>query len=375
MNDRKLRIFHTADIHLDTPFSRLDLRKGEARRNDLRATFTAMMLYVRRMEVDIALLAGDLFDDGSATKDTVELMIREFEGAKRCKFIIAPGNHDPISAGSVYASKRFPDNVFIFRESKLSKFEFADLGCDVYGWAFTSPALTENPLTGAELEQNGRTKLLCAHCDTTSPISRYCPVSEGDIVRAGFDYAALGHIHKKGEIKRVDNTVYGYSGAPEGRSFDECGVLGAYITDIGYNGEFETSFVPFSRRRYEIAECDLTGSLTREDAEEKVNALIAANKYGTDTVLRLVLTGSVAPDVRFDGFPTVAAKLFELEIKDKTSPTFDGERLERDITIRGALYRTLLPELNSADEETRRTAADALRYGLAVLDGSLPGEF
>jgi DNA repair exonuclease SbcCD nuclease subunit len=262
--------------------------------------------------------------------------------------------------------------VFIFRESKLSRFEFADLGCDVYGWAFTSPALTENPLTGAELEQNGRTKLLCAHCDTTSPISRYCPVSEGDIVRAGFDYAALGHIHKKGEIKRVDNTVYGYSGAPEGRSFDECGVLGAYITDIGYNGEFETSFVPFSRRRYEIAECDLTGSLTREDAEEKVNALIAANKYGTDTVLRLVLTGSVAPDVRFDGFSAVAAKLFDLEIRDKTSPTFDGDSLERDITIRGALYRTLLPELNSADEETRRTAADALRYGLAVLDGTLP---
>lgn len=372
MNERKLRIFHTADIHLDTPFSRLDLRKGEARRNDLRATFTAMMLYIRRMEADIALLAGDLFDDGSATKDTVELMIREFEGAKKCKFIIAPGNHDPISAGSVYASKKFPDNVYVFKDSKLSRFEFPELGCDVYGWAFTSPALTENPLSGAELEQNGRTKLLCAHCDTTSPISRYCPVSEGDIVRAGFDYAALGHIHKKGEIKRVDNTVYGYSGAPEGRSFDECGVLGAYITDIGYNGECEVSFVPFSRRRYEIAECDLTGCLTRDAAEERINALIAENKYGTDTVLRLVLVGSVAPDVRFDGFSSVAAKLFELEIRDKTSPTFDGERLERDITIRGALYRTLLPELNSADEETRQIAADALRYGLAVLDGVIP---
>ena len=41
MNERKLRIFHTADIHLDTPFSRFDLRRGESRRNDLRATFTA----------------------------------------------------------------------------------------------------------------------------------------------------------------------------------------------------------------------------------------------------------------------------------------------------------------------------------------------
>ncbi|MBE6640076.1 MAG: DNA repair exonuclease [Ruminococcaceae bacterium] len=375
MKDRKLRIFHTADIHLDTPFSRLDLRKGEARRNDLRATFTAMMLYVRRMEVDIVLLAGDLFDDGSATRETVDLMIREFEGAKRCKFIIAPGNHDPISQGSVYASKKFPDNVYIFKDTKLSRFEFPDLGTDVYGWAFTTPALTENPLIGAETEQNGRTKLLCAHCDTTSPISRYCPVSEGDIVRAGFDYAALGHIHKKGEIKRVDNVRYGYSGAPEGRSFDECGVLGAYLIDIGYNGECECDFVPFSRRRYEIAECDLTGALTLEEAREKVNALIEAKKYAGDTILRLVLTGAVSPEISFDGFPEAAQKLFDLEVRDKTVPTFDGDRLERDITIRGALYRTLLPELTSADEETRRTAADALRYGLATLNGTVPGEF
>ncbi len=372
MKDRKLRIFHTADIHLDTPFSRLDLRKGESRRNDLRATFTAMMLYVRRMEADIALLAGDLFDDGSATKETVELMIREFEGAKNCKFIIAPGNHDPISPGSVYASKRFPDNVYIFKESKLSRFEFSDLGVDVYGWAFTSPSMTENPLINAELEQNGRTKLLCAHCDTRSPLSPYCPVSEGDIVRLGFDYAALGHIHKKGEIKHVDNTFYGYSGAPEGRSFDECGVMGAFLTDIGYNGECECDFVPFSRRRYEIAECDLTGCVTREMAEERVSALIESKKYGSDTILRLVLTGAVAPELSLGGFKNAEARLFDLQVRDSTTPTFDGDKLVRDITLRGALYRTLLPELQSADEETRQTAADALRYGLAVLDGTIP---
>ena len=85
MKERKLRIFHTADVHLDTPFSKLDIRRGEARRNDLRATFTAMMLYARRMEADIVLIAGDLFDDGSATNQTVSLMCREFESNKGCK--------------------------------------------------------------------------------------------------------------------------------------------------------------------------------------------------------------------------------------------------------------------------------------------------
>lgn len=373
MKERKLRIFHTADVHLDTPFSRLDLRRGEARRNDLRATFTAMMLYARRMEADIVLIAGDLFDDGSATNQTVSLMCREFESNKNCKFFISPGNHDPYTEKSIYASGKLPENVFVFKDTSLSRFELADLGADVYGWAFTSPSLTENPLANAELEDNGRTKILCAHCDTQSPISRYCPVNEGDIVRAGFDYAALGHIHKKGEIKEMNGTYYGYSGAPEGRSFDECGTLGAFLVDIGYGGECECTFVPFSRRRYEIAKCDLTGCVDKESAKERVKALIDANKYGADTILRLILTGSVAPDISLSDI-CEDIKLFDVDIRDNTLPTFDGDKLERDITLRGALYRTLLPELCAADEETRQIAADALRYGLAVLDGTVPDE-
>ena len=374
MNERKLRIFHTADIHLDTPFSRFDLRRGESRRNDLRATFTAMMLYVRRCGADLVLLPGDLFDDGCATKATVELMLREFANVKNCRFVIAPGNHDPYGPGSVYAAKKFPDNVFIFRTGKCERFEFPDLGADIYGWAFTSDTMRENPLADFIPEENGRTRLLCAHCDLTSPISKYCPVNEGDIVRAGVDYAALGHIHKRGTLQRRGNTLYGYSGAPEGRSFDECGELGAFLVDIGYNGEAEYTFVPFSRRRYECDSCDLTGVQTHEEAEGRIAELVKRKHYANETILRLELTGAVPPDFTPGSFPEIAARLFALELRDHTSPTYDGEILMRDITLRGALYRTLLPELNSADEEVRRTAADALRYGLTVLDGGVPGD-
>jgi hypothetical protein len=39
------------------------------------------------------------------------------------------------------------------------------------------------------------------------------------------------------------------------------------------------------------------------------------------------------------------------------------------MTIKGELYRTLLPRLSSPDEEERKIAADALRIGLLALDG------
>ena len=46
------------------------------------------------------------------------------------------------------------------------------------------------------------------------------------------------------------------------------------------------------------------------------------------------------------------------------------EELKNDISIRGAFFRELLPLLESENEEERRTAADALKYGLAALDGN-----
>ena len=58
-----------------------------------------------------------------------------------------------------------------------------------------------------------------------------------------------------------------------------------------------------------------------------------------------------------------------LEIVDDTMPFLDGEYLERDATLRGELYRTLLPKLRSEDGNERRLATKALRIGLAAIDG------
>ena len=58
-----------------------------------------------------------------------------------------------------------------------------------------------------------------------------------------------------------------------------------------------------------------------------------------------------------------------LKIKNDTLPVLSGEGLARDITLRGELYRTLLPKLESEDPTERRTAAAALRIGLFAIDG------
>ena len=103
---------------------------------------------------------------------------------------------------------------------------------------------------------------------------------------------------------------------------------------------------------------------------EKINDLIKEKRYTEETLLRVTLLGSVAPSVEnLARLESAQRGLFMLEIDDKTSPTFDKEMLEKDMTMRGELFRILLPALTSGTPEERATASAALKLGLAALEG------
>ena len=61
--------------------------------------------------------------------------------------------------------------------------------------------------------------------------------------------------------------------------------------------------------------------------------------------------------------------LFYLEVENDSVPLLNYDDLKNDISIRGALFRELLPMLESENEEERQLASNALRLGLAALDG------
>ena len=61
------KILHIGDIHLDSPFSLFDVEKSQARRQELRGTFTSIMMYAKLKNADIVLICGDLFDSEFVT--------------------------------------------------------------------------------------------------------------------------------------------------------------------------------------------------------------------------------------------------------------------------------------------------------------------
>lgn len=371
-----IKFIHVADLHLDSPFSMLDIQKSEIRRKELKDSFCELIELTEKTETDLLIISGDLFEADYVTKDTLGLVKKSFEGLTKAKVVIAPGNHDPYSADGVYKRVKFSDNVYVFDSEEMTSFDFPELNCTVYGYAFTSSAIDTSPIYGFAPKDPSRINILAAHADTASLVSHYACVKCSDIERSGFDYIALGHIHNSNGVTKAKDaeTYYAYSGAFEGRGFDEIGEKGAISAVIEKTDgklSFDHRFISFSKRLYLKHKLDVTGAAGGSSVVSLIEELIEENGYNDRHALEIELEGMLSPNVRI--FPQYIKDrikgLFSLRIIDSTLPLYDTESLKGDPSIKGAFFEKLAPMLESDNKEEREIASLALRYGISALSG------
>lgn len=369
-----LKLLHCADLHLDSPFRDRDPESSARRRRELRRVFSSLVDFVKAESIPLVLLVGDLFDGAAVTSETVSFVKEALASVPDCRFVIAPGNHDPHTPDSVYAKDVFPSNVYIFHEPTLTSFDFPELNVTVYGYAFPSASLPVSPLLGARPTDLTRINLLAAHAEIGNPLSPYAPISESDIAATGFDYCAFGHVHAFDGIKKAGQVPYAYSGCLVGRDFGETGHKGALVLDVTKEHCHET-FVDFSPFHYECRDVDVSGISEGAELRAKLEAALA--EEDEHTLLRLTLRGSVLSQLRIDTealTEAFASGLAYLEIEDMTLPLLDLAYLQNDPTIVGAFFAELRPLLEQGTAEERLQAARALRIGLAALHGEDVGE-
>lgn len=363
-----MKILHTGDIHLDSPFTSLNPIEAEKRRNALRSAFSSLILYAKTEKIDLFLICGDLFDDECVTKDTCVALCKEMASIPECSFIIIPGNHDPYKENSPYKLVSFPENVYIFTSPDITKVEIGSTGVCVWGSAYLSDTKEGYTMAKAPLIDKSKINILMHHGDLDVASSPYSPISSHQIEESGFDYVALGHIHKGTEIKRAGTTFYAYCGCTCGRDFGECGYKGAIIGEIE-KGKANLKHVRFSAKRYEIINCDVTGYESFADCIPSIAE--KCSPFGDDTLLRVELSGVVSESfgVDTDALRAIVSKPSYLEIKDKTLALLNMKKLKEDKTLAGEYYRALEEKLFSDDEEEKKTASLALKYGLRAIYG------
>ncbi len=363
-----IKVFHCADIHLDSPFSLFSPREAEKRRTELRAAFTSALMFARDRKADIFIISGDLFDSEYVTRDTREMLVREFAKCGDMRIFISPGNHDPLGASSPYETTEFPKNVHVFGAERECV-HLDDLGADVYGFGFTSKNHLSSPVVGWNGLDKERINILVCHGDMTSSASTSGPMNVKEIGASGFDYVALGHIHKPSGLLCENGVYYSYPGCIEGRGFDELGYKGAMFGTVD-KGSVDMKSYRFSKSRYEEITVDISG------ANEKMEALDiirnAIKPFTEDTALRLHLTGELKN--AFVILPNEIGKGCEypyyIEIKDETFLSPDLSELEKENTLKGIFCRKMLADIENCDKgsEEYKVLSLALKYGIAALE-------
>ena len=359
-----IRFLHGADFHLDSAFGALPAQRAAERRRESRELLFRLADYVNGHDIDLVLLAGDLFDSASPFRETGEQLAAAL-GQMRARVFVAPGNHDWYGPGSPWETETWPENVTVFRERAMTAAEVPELDLVVHGAAFTGPDQPESLLAGFTAPADGKVHIGLLHGELDGAEDRYDPIRREEVSASGLAYLALGHVHKRMEPLTLGRTVCAWPGCLEGRGFDELGEKGFYKGMISDSCEVSLTFVPFARHRYEILEVDVTGKDPRVAVEAALPPDTAGDLY------RILLTGETA-----EGGAGAAAlrealadRFDTLEVRDRTRMAEDLWQRAGEDSLRGLFLRELLARREAAEDEAARAEIDlAARFGLAALD-------
>ena len=209
-----MKFVHIADMHFDMPFTLLSDRAnmGEIRRLDQRKAFKKMIEYIKENKIEYLFIAGDFYEHNYIRESTINFINEEFKQIPETKIYITPGNHDPILKNSFYSKYSWNSNVKIFK-SNPEKIETEE--CDIYGFGFDDFYMKDSKLDDIQIDNKEKINILITHGSVDSSTiedRNYNPMSSKILKQKGFDYIALGHIHKRGEF---------YPGSMVSLGFDE----------------------------------------------------------------------------------------------------------------------------------------------------------
>lgn len=353
-----MRSLHAADFHLDHPFAALPPEKAALRRREGRELLHRLAQLAREEQVDLVLLAGDLFDGREVYRETLTTL-KQTLASIPARVLIAPGNHDPFTRQSPYYTTQWPENTIIFDREQITDQVFPDLNCVVHGTAFRGENAVADLWKGFRAFDDGMIHIGLSHGDLGQSRSPYHPIGMDSVERSGLHYLALGHIHAPSGLQKAGKTVWAYPGCPEGHSFDELGERGCLLISIE-NGEVTGSSRPLAKRHYWEKEVLLTDNASALEAAERV-----LDTCSPEDCIKLILTGEreTPPDPRRIE-EALSHRVFALRCKDHTRPRSGlWDRMGED-TLTGLFLRIMREKVDAGEAQ----AELAVRFGLAALE-------
>jgi exonuclease SbcD len=252
-----MRILHTSDWHIGRTFH------GHSTLDALRGVLDELTAQVRANDVDVVIVAGDVFDSATPAAACYSLLSDVLRGIADtgARVVVTSGNHDS-AARLGFQAGLLRDGIHVLTDPDAVgtplTIDDAHGPVHFYGIPYLEPALLRHRWEGVrtqaavlgramdlvrdDLAARGGRSVAIAHCfaagvEPTPHLERDIQQGGLDVVPlatfAGVDYTALGHIHGRQTLAESVR----YAGAPLHYSFGEGDKpRGSWLIDLDADG-------------------------------------------------------------------------------------------------------------------------------------------
>lgn len=241
-----------------------------------RTTFSAIIDLCIDQSVDALLIAGDLYDGDQTSMKTARFLAGELSRLSKAgiRTFIIRGNHDAMSR--VTKELVLPEAVRLFGgtpDTMMIERAVGDRPVAVHGLSFANPRAPDNlvPRYKPAVADAINIGMLHTSLGGAPGHDSYAPCSAADLAAAGYDYWALGHIHKRAVIEGASTIVM--PGIPQGRDINEDGPKSVTLVSIDNDRtvtleEKPLALAEFKRVRIDVTDLtdwpELAHAMTRE---------------------------------------------------------------------------------------------------------------
>jgi DNA repair exonuclease SbcCD nuclease subunit len=387
------KIVHTADFHIDPACIYLTEEQQQQRKQDFLNAFNQVIDYCINEKPDALIISGDFYDKNlprnSPRKDVI-LKIKELTTYTDTRIFIVTGNHDCSKSIkdtiSPIETLKALDHVTIFESS--DSYDKAVLQKDgktlgIYGKSFSGMKPGKNPIENLpKCEEDYGIVLIHGHLREAMPVydndCQYAPFSMEDCKGKGFDYFALGHIHKFG-LKSNNESVFCYPGSTEHYSFtEESQEKGFVVLELDDDfTEKNVMFIPLKTRKMKTVNVEFTPKIL--DINQQILSSVN-NIVDRELLVRVNLIGEVLFDVyrnykRNDVAVSLDERFFgvqinnELTIKDPdTSYDFGALKTNSPVDeFKSYMNKRIVQCEKEGNTEQAEILRDAITVGEKVL--------
>jgi predicted phosphodiesterase len=321
-----MKFVHAADLHLDSPLRGLVRYEGAplgAMRAATRRAFENLVDLCLEENAKFLLLAGDIYDGSWKDYGTGLFFAAQLSRLRAADIsvVLVRGNHD--AASQITKHLRLPSHVRELSVKAPESFEIPNTGVWIHGQGFATRAVTDD--LAANYPEARRDALNIGLLHTSAGgregHENYAPCRLETLVGKGYDYWALGHVHRREVLAESPYVVF--PGNLQGRHARETGAKGATLVTFDEGRIESVEHRPLDVVRWTLVEVEASAAANGHDVvdlakDAMARALAEADGIAIAARVRVVGATSAHPML------TASAEQYANEIRVAATDLADG---------------------------------------------------